>query len=230
LTAYPPHGYVEDGQAKGVDGELIALIAEMECLELDVKDADAAGIPDQIKTGRADVSGGDWWRSTSRVEVIDMTIPIYLDGMAVVSRDGLNTVDALEGKTIGDLQGNYWNADAKKAWGDNYKLYKSIDQVFKDLKIGRLDAAIATPGSGAYYVDQEGLTGYRVEVLQPDPLFPASQKPPQAGLMTSLDNPELTAAFNENLQELIDNGTVAALLEKYGFPASAGETGEPYFV
>jgi polar amino acid transport system substrate-binding protein len=229
LTAYPPYGYVESGEPKGIDGEIIKSFATTECLKLDVSDVDTAAIPAMIKSGRADVSGGDWWRSKDRQKVVAMSDPTYLDGFGVLSKDGLDSVAQLKGKKVGDLQGNIWNSQAKKIFGSDYKLYRTQQQAMQDLKNGRIEVAFSTPGSAAYYVDKSKLTGYQLKVLQPDPEIPASQKAPQGGIMHGLGNPELTKALNDHIAEMKADGTLKEIVERYGLPASVLETGPPYF-
>jgi polar amino acid transport system substrate-binding protein len=230
FTAYPPYADVENGNATGIDGEIITAVAKMECLKLDAKVVDAAGIPATITSGRADVAGGDWWRSKEREKVIAMSDPTYLDGFSVLSKDGLDSVAALKDKNIGDLQGNVWNAEAKKVFGDNYHLYRTQDQVMQDLRNGRLDAAFSTPGSAAYYAEKANLTGFKLKVIQPDPSIPATEKAPQSGIMHSLKNPDLTAALNADIESMKSDGTLEAIVKKHGLPASVIETGAPYFL
>lgn len=231
FTAYPPYGYVEDGRATGIDGEIITALAEAACLELKASDVDTAGIPSMIETGRADVSGGDWWRSRDRQKVVAMSAPTYLDNIAVISRDGIDTVEGLMGVTIGELQGNYWNDDAKRIFGGNYKLYRNQSQVMQDLKNGRIDVALATPGSASYYLEQAGMTdGWQVKSLQPDDRLSATTEAPQGGIMHSLRNPELTAALDALVAEMKEDGRLAAIVEKYGLPADVIETGPPRFI
>lgn len=231
FTAYPPYGFVEDGKATGIDGEIITALAEAACLDLKASDVDTAGIPAMIETGRADVSGGDWWRSRDRQKVVAMSAPTYLDNIAVISRDGIDTVDGLMDVTIGELQGNYWNDDAKRIFGGNYKLYRNQSQVMQDLKNGRIDVALATPGSASYYLEQSGMTdGWQVKSLQPDDRLSATTEAPQGGIMHSLDNPELTAALDELIEQMKADGRLAAIVEKYGLPADVIETGPPRFI
>lgn len=227
FTAYPPYGFVENGTAKGIDGEILAEIAKMECLELKASDADPAGIPSMIQSERADVSGGDWWRNKDRADIVAMTDPIYLDGFGVLSKEGIDTVDELMGKTIGDLQGNYWNKECKEVFGDDYKLYRQQTQVLQDLKSGRIDVAFSTPGSAVYYRDKAGLQDYQVKILQPDDRLSGSVISPQAAIMHALEHPDLTKALNEDLAELRKSGKLEEIVTKHGLPASVLDTGPP---
>jgi polar amino acid transport system substrate-binding protein len=149
--------------------------------------------------------------------------------MALISKDGLTTVDQLAGLQVGDLQGNIWNKDMKEVLGGDYKLYRSADQVIKDLKNGRVEVAVSTTGAAASLLSSGAIEGYQVTALAPDARIPASQKPPQAAFMTSKDNPELTAAINEAIAQFRADGTLEQLLTQYGFPVEIANTGEPYF-
>ncbi|NLT06484.1 MAG: amino acid ABC transporter substrate-binding protein [Solirubrobacterales bacterium] len=231
FTAYPPYGYVENGEAVGIDGEIITAFAEAECLELVASDSDSAGIPAMIETGRADVSGGDWWRSKERQEIVAMSDPTYLDNIAVISREGIDTIDGLDGKTIGELQGNFWNEEAKELFGDRYKLYRNQAQVMSDLENGRIDVAFSTPGSAQFYLEEAGLADeFQIKSLQADDRLEATTAAPQAGIMHSLENPELTEALNALIAEMREDGRLQKIVEKYGLPADVIETGEPRYL
>lgn len=182
MTNYPPYGSVDkDNNLTGVDGDLLVEFAKRSCLKVDAKNGDAAAIPAMVQSNRVDVSAGDWWHSKARINVVDMTDSTYKDALSAITKDGVDTVDALKGRKIGDLAGSSWVPDAKKAWGGDYRVYRQQDDVIQDLKAGRIAAAIATPGSGAFYLEKAGLTGYQVKVLQPDPQITATTQAPQSG-------------------------------------------------
>jgi polar amino acid transport system substrate-binding protein len=230
IVDYMPFGGFANNALTGVDGDTIAEIAKRECLELSGKLVDTAGAIAQVTTGRADVAGGDWWRSRERLKVADMTVPTFLDAMAVLSKDGYATFDDLKGKKVGDVQGYIWNAQAKKVLGDNYKVYQSIDQVEKDLENGRIDAAIVTVGQVGYQQKQGKYTDYKLELMKPDPRVDATNKQPQSALVFSKSNPELGKAMSEDIAEMKSDGTLAKIVKKYGLPEKVLETGPPYLL
>ena len=126
--AYMPSADVVDGKLTGIDGDTVTQIAKNECLKLKVNKVAASGAIPLVQTGRADMVIGDWYRSKEREKVVDITVPIYLDSLGVLSKGGESSLEELKGKKLGDLQGNVWNADFKEIIGDGYKLYQTIDQ------------------------------------------------------------------------------------------------------
>ena len=60
-----------------------------------------------------------------------------------------------------------------------------------------------------------------------DDLGGASVNAGQGAFPMSKRNEGMLEAFNENIAELHENGTIKAILEKYSLDASASETGAP---
>lgn len=227
---YMPFGGVDGSTPTGVDGDMLSAIAKLECLDIKATAVDAAGAIPQVTTGRADVAAGDWWRSKERVKVVDITDPTYLDTMAVLSKDGLSSMKELEGKNVGDLQGNIWNGQAKAVVGSGYHLYQTIDQVLRDLDNGRLDAAIVTTGLVGYEQSKGKYTQYKLELMQSDPRVTGTTKQPQSGIPYSKKNPQLGVALSEDIAALKADGTLERIVTKYGLPKSVLDTGSPYLI
>jgi polar amino acid transport system substrate-binding protein len=231
LAEYPPYAMTTaDGKLTGLDGDIINTIAQMECLKSKPVKLDVAGIPSGIQTGRADVAGGSWNLSKDRQKVVDMTDPLYLNRFALLSKEGMTTIKQLDGsKSIGDLQGNWWNAAGQKRWGNNYKLYPTMTALMSDLVAGRIEVAIGDPGTFAYYIKQNNITGFKSTLLDPDPSWTPSAPTIQSGLMLSKKNAGMRNAFNDDIAELKSNGKLKAILEKWGFPARVMNTGPPIY-
>lgn len=227
---YMPYSRVDGSTPTGVDGEMLQAIAKLECLQVNAIAVDAAGAIAQVTSGRTDVAAGDWWRSKERQKIVDVTDPTYLDAMAVLSKDGYSSFRELEGKNVGDLQGNVWNREAKDVLGDSYHLYQSVDQALQDLDSGRLEAVIVTAGQIAYEQKQGKYPDYKLELMRPDPRVSPTTRQPQATIPHTKGNTALGTALSEDIAELKANGTLKRIVERYGLPDSVLDTGDPYLV
>ncbi|RYF49252.1 MAG: transporter substrate-binding domain-containing protein, partial [Cytophagaceae bacterium] len=122
--SFPPYSIPGSGtKLSGVDGEIIKLIAEKECLILKTTALDPAAVIQSVVAKRADVAIGDWYRTAERNKILGLTTPIYLDVMGIISKDGITKVADLEGKRVGTVQGYLWVTDLQKVYGDNLVLY-----------------------------------------------------------------------------------------------------------
>lgn len=228
--AYMPSADVVGGKPTGIDGDTVTQIAKNECLKLKVNKVAASGAIPLVQTGRADMVIGDWYRSKEREKVVDITVPIYLDSLGVLSKGGESSLEELKGKKLGDLQGNVWNADFKKIIGDDYKLYQTIDQAMSDLQAGRLDASIVTAAQVAYQQSQGQLKGLKLELLEPDDRVPLTSEQPQSTFPHKKGNTTVTKMLDDNITEMKENGQLEAIVKKYGVDPGILDTGPPRLV
>ena len=105
LTNTPPYSAEKDGAVSGIDGDLLAKFAEENCLKIAYEIFTYPAAVSAVQTGRADVALGGFYRTAARDKVITLSTPVYLDQLAVASKDGLSTVDQLIGKKIGTVEG-----------------------------------------------------------------------------------------------------------------------------
>jgi len=225
---YRPYSIVEsDGTVSGIDGELLKEIARRECLKIEAVIVDAAAALNYVQTGKADVTVGDWYRTKARSEVMNMTDPLYLDQMGIVSKDGASKLSDLEGKVVGTLQSNLWVPDLKKLYGAKLRLYPVVANVQQDLKNGRIDAYVESYSIASIAAQSGEIDGFKAAVAEPDERVVSSTLPGQGAFPLNKENPTLLEVMNANIAELHKNGFIEKLLVKYGLDASAAKTGEP---
>jgi polar amino acid transport system substrate-binding protein len=225
---FRPHMAVEGDELGGVEGDLLAEFAARECLTVTAQVAGGAGaaIP-SVETDRADLAAGDWWRTKDRQKIVSLSAPVYLDQGALVSVEGFQTVAELEGHKIGSVVGNLWNDQFADVFGDDFAVYQDPEAVFSDLAAGRIDAVIDSVGATTARFESKPIEGAEIVPLEADPRIPVTANPGQLNWPTSKDNPELTAALDEQIEAMRADGTIAKVLEKHGLDPSAADVGEP---
>ena len=228
VYSYPPYGYESGGKLAGVDGAILNDIAAMECLKVKpVPVAAAAAIPD-VQTGRADTTMGDWYRTVPRSKVVILGAPVYSDVMGLVSKSGLSKISELKGKTVGSVLGFLWDADLTKLLGGSMKLYPTDEAAYADLKAGRIQVVVDTPGASLFELKTEGMTGaYVFKQVAPDPAVAATVHAAQSMYPVNKNNPGLYAAMAADIAKLRANGTIAKVLSANGFPAASANPGPP---
>ena len=224
---YPPATLIDGDGLTGIEGDLLTKIAGMECLKLTVTSSGGAGavIP-SVQTGRADLGSGNWLRTKERSKIVHLSNPIWSDVQAVISTSGV-TSDTLKGKKVGSVAGNLWNSSLQKWLGDDFKIYQDDEAIYGDLAAGRIDALVAAAGSANYRFKDNPIQGATVIPVKPNPKVPEFASVGQVMWPSSLDNPELGKAIDENIETLRKDGTIAETLKKYGLDPAVGEPGKP---
>lgn len=143
LTQYAPAAYMDGGKFTGIEGDLLQKVAAWECLKLKVVMASQAAVIPELQTGRADLTGGDLYRTTARGKVVNQSLPLYLDSMVLVSKDGaVRTISQLLHEAVGTENGALWDADLDKLLGSRLKTYEAFPQAYQDLADGRISAVV----------------------------------------------------------------------------------------
>jgi polar amino acid transport system substrate-binding protein len=229
---YPPYSYVDSsGEIQGIDGDILKEIAKLECLKVKAIPVDPAAALQYVISGKADLTTGDWYRTEARERVTNLSAPLYLDQMAVYSRSGIDTVDALlKEPAVGSTQGNLWISDVKKLLGDKLRLYQVAPAALQDLQNGRINVVLDGYSVGVLGQRQGALKGIIIKVIKPDPRVGASMEAGQGAFPMNKKNPSLLAAIDADIAELHKNGTIAKILSNYGLDPSAAETGAPRLI
>ncbi|WP_081818869.1 substrate-binding periplasmic protein [Arthrobacter sp. UNC362MFTsu5.1] len=224
---YAPATILSGDSVTGMEGDLINEIAKLECLKVTVSTSGGAGavIP-SVQSKRVDIGSGNWLRTKERTKIVYMSTPLWSDPQAIVSTKGL-TSDDLEGKTIGSVAGNLWNASMQKWLGDKFKIYQDDESIYGDLKAGRIDALVASSASATYRFKDAPIEGATVVDVKPNANVPQFAAVGQVMLPSALDNDSLGKALDEDIKKLRENGTIKKVLEKYGIDPAVGDPGAP---
>jgi histidine transport system substrate-binding protein len=154
-----------------------------------------------------------------RKRQIDFTDILFATPTRMVAKTGsglLPTPESLKGKSVGVEQGTVQETYAKTYWepkGVNMVSYQNQDQVYADLRSGRLDAALQDEiqaQQGFLKSPQgEGFAFAGPEVVDDEILG----KGAAIGLRKA--DQDLKAALNQALQAIHQDGTYQALEKKY---------------
>ncbi len=212
--AYPPLESVEgDEEPKGFEVDVVKALAEKLGLTAEYLPAQKFDtiIPMIKQGGKADIGASSFTITDDRKKEIDFTDPFMDSNQAVVTKadSDATTEEALnvEGKQIAvqsGTTGEEWvNENLTKA--TCVPLDDAI-QAMTGLSSGLYDAVVADLPVMAYLC-KESYTDLKVAIEVPTG--------EQYGIVVSKDNPGLTAALNDALAEIQDDGTMKELEEKW---------------
>ncbi len=203
--AYPPFSLVNDqNQVVGFDVDIGSEIARRLGVEPVIVTTAWDGILAGLLAGKYDTIVGSMTITEERLKVVDFVGPYYRSGRAIfIPADSTaTTLDDLKGKrigvTLGETHEQWANAQEGMDW--DIRTYKGLPELLLELEHGRLDAFIidSIPGKVAInsgkplkMMDLPNLEGGSVEI----------------GIAIRKDNPELAAAMQAALDEMMADGT-----------------------
>ena len=207
-AAFPPYEYYEGDTVVGIDAEIAQAIAEKLGLSLEIVDMDFNSIITAVQSGKVDVGIAGMTVEPDRLENVDFT-DSYATGVQVVivTEDSeIASVDDLEGKLIGTQEGTTGWSYCSEDYGDDMVIpYTNGATAVQALLDGKVDCVVIDQQPALSFVEaNEGLKILETEYAVED-----------YAIAVSKDNTALRDAINTALNELIEDGTVQGILDKY---------------
>lgn len=215
---FPPYEMVADGEGfngtgfEGIDVEIASAIAEKLGLELQIDDMEFDSALLAVQNNTADVMLAGLTYNEERDEVMDFTTS-YATGVQVVivKEDSDVTMDNLGEKMIGTQRGTtgyIYASDTPENGGygeDHVQAYDSGATAVQALVNGQIDAVIIDQAPAEEFVNaNDGLT-----------ILPGNWVEEKYCAAVDEGNTELLNAIDTALQELIADGTVEEIMNKY---------------
>ena len=212
---FPPYEFYEGDAIVGIDAEIAGAIAQKLGLELVIEDMEFDSIIEAVKSGKADIGMAGMTVTDERKEVVNFTasyatgrqVVIVTEDSAITSVDdlfveGANYVIGVQRNTTGDLYTTWDLEDYGLATIDRYS--KGADAV-QALLTGKVDCVV---------IDNEPANAFVAETAGLKILDTEYVEEMYAGAM-SKNNEKLYEAVDKALQELIADGTVQSIIDKY---------------
>ena len=215
-ASFPPYEFYDDesGEIVGIDAEVAAAICEKLGYELEIVDMDFDAIIPAVTTGKIDFGMAGMTVTEERMQSVDFTtsyatgiqVVIVKEDSEIVSVDDLFAEGAshkigVQQGTTGDL---YCSWDIEDEGLGTVERYKNGTDAVLALTSGKVDCVVIDNEPAKNYIAaNEGLkildTEYAVE---------------DYAIALAKDS-ELTEKINAALEELIADGTVQAIIDKY---------------
>ena len=207
-AAFPPYEYYEGDTVVGIDAEIAQAIAEKLGLTLEIVDMDFNSIITAVQSGKVDVGIAGMTVDPEREKNVDFT-DSYATGVQVVivtEDSDIASVDDLEGKLIGAQEGTTGWSYCSEDYGDDMVIpYTNGATAVQALLDGKVDCVVIDQQPALSFVEaNEGLKILETEYTVED-----------YAIAVSKDNTALRDAINTALNELIEDGTVQGILDKY---------------
>jgi polar amino acid transport system substrate-binding protein len=222
-SAYYPNG--SDQAPAGLDIDLADAVAKVLGVRLDRQEASFESILPALGSGKYDVGTGNFGVTTERLKRIDFVTYIN-DGQGFAVKKGgtalkgkVTDLTQLCGLIIGTGAGTTFEATLEAEKG----VCAEAGEKPYDVKVYSEDAAIVTAlQQGRIDVVMSTINGLRHQASQPaaNTTFLGEYRRLDVGFAFEKGSP-LTKAFQAAVNELIEDGTYAEILDKWGTTASA---------
>ena len=214
---FPPYEMKADGEGaykgyEGIDIEIAVALAKKLDLELVIDDMGFDSALLAVQEGRSDMVLAGLTYREDRDEVMDFSTSYATGVQVVIVKEGSDvTMDNLGEKMIGcqiATTGYIYAADTIEngGYGEDHVLgYENGSLAVQALMNGQIDAVIIDNGPAQAYVDANpGLTILEGEWVTEDYCLAVDQ-----------GNTALLEKLNAALEELINDGTVQSIIDKY---------------
>ena len=213
-AAFPPYEMVADGEGvyqglEGIDVEIAMAIADKLGLELVIDDMDFDAAQMAVQNGAADMILAGLSYREDRDEVVDFTDSYATGIQSVIVKEGSDvTMDNLGDYMIGTQRGTTGFQYATDDYGEEHVIgYDNGATAVQELINGTIDAVIIDNEPAKAYVaanPDAGLVILDGAWIEEDYCAAVDE-----------GNEVLLNAINTALNELIDDGTVQTIVDKY---------------
>lgn len=211
---FAPYVYVDNGEYTGIDVDIAKIVLGELGYDIECVNMDFGAIVVGVQQGKYDVGCGAITITEERKQNVDFSVPYESAVQQVVVNAGSELADmeavraAADTILVGtqqDTTGYYYVADDLCANNPgNCKAYRTAADAVQALKSGQIDAVVVDDGPAKEFLaDDDSLV-----------MFVSDCAPEEYGFCFAKGN-ALLEDFNKVLQAKIDDGTVAAIFEKY---------------
>lgn len=207
-AAFPPYEMVaDDGSYEGIDVEVAGAIAEKLGLELVVDDMDFDAALLAVQQNKSDIVMAGVTVTEARQLVMNFSDSYSTGVQVVIVKEGSDvTLDNLGEKMIGTQRGTTGYIYTSDDYGDDHvTAYDNGASAVQALINGQVDCVVIDSAPAeAFVASNAGLTILDTEYVTEN-----------YAIGVNKDNTALLDAINQALAELIADGTVQSIVDKY---------------
>ena len=205
---FPPYEYHEGDAVVGIDAEIAKLIADNLGMELKIEDVAFDSIIPGVQAGKYDMGMAGMTVNEERLQSVNFSDSYATGVQVVIVKEGgsIASLDDIAGKKIGVQTSTTGDIYASGDFGDeNVVKFDSGAAAVEALKSGKVDCVIIdNEPAKSYVATNEGLKILETEYAVED-----------YAICFAKDNTELQEKVNAALKELIADGSVQKIIDKY---------------
>lgn len=206
--AFAPFNYYEGTKLTGYEVDVAEALAQKLGMKLEWHAVPFDSQLAAVRQDRFDFAIASHGYTKERAKAVDFASPHYCTGGTIAApKDGPLTAEALKGKTVGvQLATSYFDAAKKLPGIKEVKTYKADPEAFSALKAKKIDAWISDKFTIMETLNKNTDSG----VVSGEQVFVE-----KVSLIMRKNNKEFLDKVNTAIDELIKDGTFAAISKKY---------------
>ena len=205
---FPPFEYLENGEIKGFDMELVNEIGKI--LDADIKIVDMAfdGLLPALQMKKVDLVIAGMTANEERMKTVSFTQPYYTASQVIIVKEGNDSIksfDDLKGKKVGVMLGFTGDMVVSEIEGVKIERFNAAYAGIMALQAGKVEAVVLDSEPAKNYVAQnKGLV-----------LADADAEQEEYAIAVRKNDKALLEKVEKALNEIKENGTYDKLLQKY---------------
>jgi polar amino acid transport system substrate-binding protein len=225
IQPYAPYTSLVGDKMSGLDADILNAVAGKLGLKVKPELTDFAGMLASVQSRRVDITiGGVAWTAERQKAGLFTDPPYYSPpAMAVRAGEHYQTVQDLQGKDLGTVEGYVWVKSIQAVPGAKLHAYPDGNGVFDDLGAGRIKVGFLDPllvlaaqkERPELKVETQYLTAPSAADVKAHPAYQYFQQ-----YMTAFYLPKqstaLEKAISEQIRAMYGSGELTELIKKYG--------------
>ena len=205
---FPPYEFHQGDSIVGIDAEIAQAIADKLGMELKIEDVAFDSIIPGVQAGKYDMGMAGMTVTDERLQSVNFSTSYAKGVQVVIVKEGsdIKSVDDVAGKKIGVQTSTTGDIYATDDFGEeNITKYDNGAMAVQALVAGKVDCVIIDNQPAKNYVAaNKGLQILDTSYVEED-----------YAICFNKDNAELQNKVNQALEELIADGTVQTIIDKY---------------
>ena len=205
---FPPYEYFESGAIVGIDVEIAEALAEKLGMELKIENMEFGSILTAVQTGKADIGVAGMTITEDRLLNVNFSIPytIAYQVIIVTENSAIKNADDLADKTIGVQESTTGDIYVTDEYPDaKIERYSKGVEAVQALLQGKVDAVVIDNEPAKVFVSQN--KGIKI--------LPEAFTIEEYAIAVSKKNDKLLKRINEALEEMLEDGTIKSIIDKY---------------
>lgn len=205
---FPPFEYLENGEIKGFDMELVNEIGKI--LDADIKIVDMAfdGLLPALQMKKVDLVIAGMTANEERMKTVSFTQPYYTASQVIIVKEGNDSIKSfndLKGKKVGVMLGFTGDMVVSEIEGVKIERFNAAYAGIMALQAGKVEAVVLDSEPAKNYVAQnKGLV-----------LADADAEQEEYAIAVRKNDKALLDKVEKALKEIKENGIYDKLLQKY---------------
>lgn len=204
---YPPFEFIENNKIVGLDADIIEELTKRMKVGYTWNNMSFDGLIPALQTNKLDVVIAGMSITPERAKAVNFSLPYLSSEVAFIGNKNnpINNLEELEGKIFGAELGTTKEASAKKIKNSKVIPFNGNTPALIALKSKKIDVMVVDKSVAENYISKNN-----------DLVLIGTMSGEPKAIAVNKNSPELLKRINIHLNEMLNDGTIDRLRNKYG--------------